>query len=196
MQMQERINKRLDKKMQISDLNLTERFIDGVKDRITRQDLRKFVLDKGSLPFQEFRLRMLRWIEDNPVGNVDLSVQKTTCTSVSNSEISELVTLVKKQQDILEGQQKQIDELTRMCHGRSGKSSTQQQEIRDKSKQQFGSKSNRGRNERQEGHSGAKGRKCYNCGGFGHIAAHCPSEKKSTSESRPSSGNPNWNPSQ
>lgn len=58
---------------------------------------------------------MFRWIEDNQGDSIDLSVKKTTCASAPNSEISELVALMKNQKDILDRQQKQIDELIRGC---------------------------------------------------------------------------------
>lgn len=52
MQMQERINKRVE--MQITDVNLTDRLIDGIKDRVVRKELRKIVIEQSTIPFQEF----------------------------------------------------------------------------------------------------------------------------------------------
>lgn len=46
---------------------------------------------------------MLRWIEDNP--NVDASIKKTMCSPTQSTELDELKTLVKKQQEMLEWQQ-------------------------------------------------------------------------------------------
>lgn len=47
----------------MNDIKLTERFINGITDQGTRQELKK-LLDSGNIPLFEFRMNMLRWIED------------------------------------------------------------------------------------------------------------------------------------
>ena len=102
MQLADKINKKIGKEMPMRDNILIERFIDGVKNQYLRQELRKFSIEKGMMPFFEFRHQMLRWIEDNPP--VETSVRKTSAT-VENSE---LLAMLKRQQDILEKQQEQM----------------------------------------------------------------------------------------
>ncbi|XP_078314313.1 uncharacterized protein LOC111132484 [Crassostrea virginica] len=189
-EMTQKINKK-DKKEQVNDVKLTERFIDGIRDQNTRQELRKVVLDSGNVPFFEFRLKMLRWIEDNP--KMGLSIKKIT---TQNTELSEMMTLVKKQQEMLDRQQQQIDRLTRMSDGKFNRQLHVQPEERGRSRQRFGPRFNRGSNGRRGSSIVARGRQCYNCGGMGHISSNCPSEKELNSASRPTSVNPNWKPSQ
>lgn len=191
-EMAQKINRK-EKKDQVNDIKLTERFIDGIGDQSTRQELRKVVLDSGNIPFFEFRMKMLRWIEDNP--NVDASIKKTMCSPTQSTELDELKTLVKKQQEMLEWQQEQIDRLTKKSDERLNRQSYYQQE-RGRSRQRFGPRFNRGRNGRQGSFTSNRGRQCYNCGGLGHMSVNCPSENTPPTGSRCTSGNPNWKPSQ
>lgn len=54
MQIQERINNGVDRKVQITDESLTKRSIGGIIDRVVRQELRKIVIEQSTLQFQKF----------------------------------------------------------------------------------------------------------------------------------------------
>lgn len=54
MQIQERINNGVDRKVQITDVSLTKRSIGGIIDRVVRQELRKIVIEQSTLQFQKF----------------------------------------------------------------------------------------------------------------------------------------------
>ena len=164
MQLADKINKKIGKEMPMRDNILIERFIDGVKNQYLRQELRKFSIEKGMMPFFEFHHQMLRWIEDNPP--VETSVRKTSAT-VENSE---LLAMLKRQQDILEKQQEQIDKLTNMT---SNRGHIPYQNSRFGYKNRYPRMHGRGRVRS----SNAGDIECFNCGGEGHIARSCPSEK-------------------
>ena len=99
--MQIKLQDEQERKCQEKDKALVERFIDGLKDQHLRQELRKFSIDKGPIPFLEFRHLMLKWIEDNPP-STDKHVHKTT-----TSENNELLAIMQKQQELLQKQQEQ-----------------------------------------------------------------------------------------
>ena len=63
MQLSERANRTAGKEMPVKDHTLIERFIDGLRDQHLRQEMGMFALDKGKMPFLEFRFQMLRSIE-------------------------------------------------------------------------------------------------------------------------------------
>ena len=172
MTLADQITRRAGKELPDQDKVLTERFIDGITEQHLRQELRKFSLDEGEIPFLEFRRLMLRWIEDNPA-SIQKRVHKTT------SECSELLEMMKKQQELLEKQQKQIDYLTSItskggAQGRFDKSSSYGRS-RSFPRYQRGTFRGRGRG-RGNTNDGKLGMECFNCGGKGHKASECPSE--------------------
>ncbi|XP_062593162.1 uncharacterized protein LOC134254640 [Saccostrea cucullata] len=169
MEMAQKINKK-DKKEQVTDVKLTERFVDGIRDQNTRQELRKVVLDSGNVPFFEFRLKMLRWIEDNP--GVNLSVKKTSCVPTPNTEQSELMTLLKKQQEMLEKQQQQIDTLTQTVQ------KSRQSDSPRRGNRPVPSRG-RGRGIRRQDQI-----VCYACNGLGHFSSECPNRKNGFSQNK------------
>lgn len=156
MQMQERINKKVDKKMQITDVNLTERFIDGIRDRVVRQELRKIVVEQSTIPFQEFRLRMLKWVDDNPPCE---NKQMNVASAIVNN-FDPLTDMLQKQQAMLEKQQQQIDTLAQTLekfqqpdfHRRGTRRPTQVI--------------------------------CYACNGQGHFASECANRKNELSQNK------------
>lgn len=157
MQIQERINKKVDKKMQITDVNLTERFIDGIRDRVVRQELRKTVVEQSTFPFQEFRLRMLKWVDDNPpCENKQMNVASAI---VNNSD------MLQKQQAMLEKQQQQIDTLAQTLE------QFQQPDFhRREGRPNRGFVRNRGTRRPAQVI-------CYACNGQGHFASECAKHK-------------------
>ncbi|XP_062609395.1 uncharacterized protein LOC134271164 [Saccostrea cucullata] len=168
MQMQERINKKVDKKMQITDINLTERFIDGIRDRVVRQELRKIVVEQSTIPFQEFRLRMLKWVDDNPPCENKQLNAASAIVSISDP----LTDLLTKQQAMLEKQQHQIDTLTQTL-------------------QKF-QQSDSPRRGNRPGPFRGRGRGigkqdqfvCYACNGHGHFSSECANRKKELSQNK------------
>ena len=167
MQLSERVNRKAGKEMPVKDHTLMERFIDGLRYQHLRQELRMFALDKGKMPFLEFRFQMLRWIEDNPT--IQKSVHKTSALS----DNSELLALIKTQQEMLQKQQEQIDNLSNMASGRG--QGSYQYNFRSRPTSRFSRNRGRGRGRS----SSVRDVECYNCGGKGHISRDCPSEKRS-----------------
>ena len=167
MQLSERVNRKAGKEMPVKDHTLIERFIDGLRDQHLRQELRMSALDKAKIPFLEFRFQMLRWIEDNP------TVQKSVHKTSASSENSELLALIKTQQEMLLKQQEQIDSLTSMASGRG--QGSYQYNFRSRPTSRFPRNRGRGRGRS----SSVRDVECYNCGGKGHISRDCPSEKRS-----------------
>ena len=201
MKIADQITRRAGKEMPGKDKALIERFIDGLKDQHLRQELRKFSIDKGPIPFLEFRHLMLKWIEDNPP-STDKHVHKTT-----TSENSELLAIMQKQQELLEKQQEQIDNLTKLT--------SQHQTYREPyyGRSRSYKRYPRGSRGRGRGTGRSRGRSypdrseltCFNCGGKGHKAPECPSEnyrdgstkhQDKGSQSRRSKEDPNGRPPQ
>lgn len=168
MQMQERINKKVDRKMQITDVNLTERFIDGIRDRVVRQELRKIVVEQSTIPFQEFRLRMLKWVDDNPpCENKQVNVASAI---VNNSD--PLTDMLQKQQAMLEKQQQQIDTIAQTLE------KFQQPDFHRR-----GSRPNRGFVHNRGTRRPAQVI-CYACNGQGHFASECANRKNEFSQNK------------
>ncbi|KAK3104739.1 hypothetical protein FSP39_008981 [Pinctada imbricata] len=172
MTMVDQITRRSGKEMPEKDKVLIERFIDGIKDQHLRQELRRISLEKGPMPFLEFRHTMLRWIEDNP-SQTEKSVHKT-----SASEFSELMSVMKKQQELLEKQQEQIDYLTTLTSNRGSRDGNDPRRTsgRSRSFSRYPRYSNRGRGVGRGNSYGGNNMQCYNCGGRGHKASDCPSD--------------------
>lgn len=162
MQMHEHINKKVDMKMQITDVNLTERFIDGIRDRVVRQELRKIVVEQSTIPFQVFRLRMLKSVDDNPpCENIQVNVASAI---VNNSD--PLTDMLQTQQAMLEKQQQQIDTLAQTLE------KFQQPDFHRR-----GSRPNRGFVHNRGTRRPAQVI-CYACNGQGHFASECANRKK------------------
>ena len=199
MKIADQITRRAGKEMSDKDKILVERFIDGLRDQHLRQELRKFSIDKGPLPFLEFRHLMLKWIEDNPP-STDKHIHKTS------SENSELLSLMKQQQDLLEKQQEQIDHLTKLTSGRGNSTYTPQYYGRSRSYSRYprgyGRGRGRGTGDRGRGRSYPDRKEliCYNCGGKGHKSSECPSDNfgnehsKQSDQNKPLKENPNGRP--
>ena len=141
---------------------------------------------------------MLKWIEDNPP-STDKHVHKTS------SENSELPSLMKQQQNLLEKQQEQIDHLTKLTSGRGSATYNPHNYGRSRSYSRYprGNGRGRGTSGRGRGRSYPDRKEliCYNCGGKGHKSSECPSdhfgnehEKQPDSNKQSNENNPNGRP--
>ena len=92
------IEKKEGSEMPNKDKILTEKFIDGVNDQQLKRELRRFSMENASLPFIEFRGKMLLWVDDQKPTSA--SVNKMTAEKKSTND--EILEMMKKQQDILE----------------------------------------------------------------------------------------------
>ena len=110
MKMLHNIEKKEGSEMQNKDKILTDKFIDGVNEQQLKRELRRFSMENASLPFIEFRGKMLLWVDDQKPTSA--SVNKMTAEKKSTND--EILEMMKKQQDILEKQQQQIELLTKM----------------------------------------------------------------------------------
>lgn len=101
---------------------LTEKFIDGVRDYQLKRELRRFSMENPSMPFIEFRGRVLLWVDDRQPNSSKsaasinkVSIEETTPETQSN----DILEVIKKQQELLEKQQKQIDSSHKWYPGNS-----------------------------------------------------------------------------
>lgn len=167
---------------------LTEKFIDGVRDYQLKRELRRFSMENPSMPFIEFRGRGLLWVDDRQPNSSKsaasinkVSIEETTPEFQSN----DILEVIKKQQELLEKQQKQIDFLTQMVP-------RQQFHYRGR-----GIHSDRGRS-RGRGYRRSLGRSntitCYHCHEEGHKKPDCP--KLSATARKISLDDPKAQPSQ
>ncbi|KAK3101109.1 hypothetical protein FSP39_000999 [Pinctada imbricata] len=188
MTLTDQITRRAGKTLPDQDKVLTERFIDGITEQHLRQELRKFSLEQGPIPFLEFRHLMLRWIEDNPA-SVQKQIHKTT------SECSELnvLEMMKKQQELLEKQQRQIDYLTSITSKGGGRGRFDQGSSfgRSRSYTRYQRGTVRGRGRSRGNANDRFYLECFNCGGKGHKASECPSETQNDRKQKSPSSNRN-----
>lgn len=94
-------------------IKLTERFINGIRDQGTRQELQTVVR-----LWQHSIIRIQNEDATLDRGHVDASIKKTMCTPTQSTGLDGLKTLAKKQQEMLEWQQEQIDRLTKKLYER------------------------------------------------------------------------------
>ena len=181
MKMLHNIEKKEGSEMQNKDKILTEKFIDGVNDQQLKRELRRFSMENASLPFIEFRGKMLLWVDDQKPTSA--SVSKMTAEKKSTND--EILEMMKKQQDILEKQQQQIELLTKM-----NQQPTYYHQPRGRGY------NNRGRGRgRGFGRGFGRGSKsgnitCYYCKTEGHKRHECPELNKQEQQN-----NPNTRPS-
>ena len=125
----------------------------------------KHAFEHSKMPFLEFRGQILRWIDDKPTSETSVKINKQNIEcSTTNQELSQLL---KKQQDLLERQQQQIDLLTKMV----------QKPDYDKVTKSTGNNfRGRGRGRGQN-----RGKKfvitCFDCGEVGHKRNVCPNKQ-------------------
>ena len=122
------------------------------------------------LPFIEFRGRMLLWVDDTQTTS-DKTVGVNKVSTEKKSTNDEILDMMKKQQDILEKQQQQIELLTQMTQHPN-----YQQQNRGRG---FYGRGNRGRG-RGYGRGAGRGSQsdykiiCYYCKAEGHKRNECP----------------------
>ena len=172
------------------DKILTEKFIDGVRDQQLKRELRRFSMENAALPFIEFRGRMLLWVDDTQTTS-DKTVGVNKVSTEKKSTNDEILDMMKKQQDILEKQQQQIELLTQMTQHPN-----YQQQNRGRG---FYGRGNRGRG-RGYGRGAGRGSQsdykiiCYYCKAEGHKRNECPKllgKQNSKDNHQQHQGNPN-----
>ena len=161
MKMAKRIAMREGSDLENMDKVLIDKFVDGVRDPQLKRELSKHAFEHSKMPFLEFRGQILRWIDDKPTSETSVKINKQNIEcSTTNQELSQLL---KKQQDLLERQQQQIDLLTKMV----------QKPDYDKVTKSTGN------NFRGRGQN--RGKKfvitCFDCGEVGHKRNVCPNKQ-------------------
>ena len=153
------------------DEMLKERFIEGICDSSLRREIRRFSFEKKSMSFGEFRQIILQWTEDyktKPLSKSysahEITSQDSIKTSVTKpqeeSQLSEILSMLKLQQKQIDENQKQFKLLSDQL---------------DKQKSRSDTKPNSGQG-KQFPRVKQPNLTCYRCGGRGHKAPDCSSQ--------------------
>jgi hypothetical protein len=160
------------------DLVLTERFVDGVRDRHLKREWRKFAQENAGMPFVDFRRSVLSWSvggireTGSPSINVKLEAAQTNKIHAPNmggdrgasqggvdSTMESVLQMLQAQQRVLEQQQRQLNSW-------------------DVKRREIGQQEQSRGNGSYRGQMGGVKRNltCFRCHGRGHVTSECPSE--------------------
>lgn len=144
-----------------TDASLKERFAEGVKDKSLRRELRRLNLENAKLKFWELRDRALKWMED------DASTSKAKTQEMELTSVTEALTANDKLMQLIQDQQKKLEELSLAVGDITKKMSTPS-------------------GTSQTGNRGSI--TCFYCKGPNHIAKDCQKKKRKERQQREGQG--------
>jgi hypothetical protein len=133
--------------------SLKGRFAEAVKDETLRRELRRLNEEQSTLPFFELRDRAVRWVG---ASGQAAPKHRTVNEIAAGGATEELTQTLKRQSEMLEQQQRQINELLQAKRNYGGRN-----------RWNDGNQVSRDRGSRNE-------RRCWNCQSLEHLKRDCP----------------------